>query len=298
MPQVVDPNKKKKKGKPPAHQNTYAFKHNPKSKKTASILASPIEHCCQRCIDKIEWRKKYRKYKPLTQPSTCNICHNRNISSAYHTVCDTCSRKSTKAITFLHALNNPDSNGKESKAPSSCVSDMNEVKDDGENSQSAVEADNQSCDDDAGVDHVAYRRVCTICFKAPAVPASDDESSGDDEEVNIRRLRLREIKSLQRLKERAITEKRQQRRQKQQNGQSNGQDQSDSEDEDDDEADRDEDQHSEDKLLLKLKVTEDDDDDANDPFLIAVGGKDRLVTGEAYQQLILSQQSKQEPPTV
>mmetsp|Transcript_6551 Transcript_6551/g.8605 ORF Transcript_6551/g.8605 Transcript_6551/m.8605 type:complete len:180 (-) Transcript_6551:79-618(-) len=88
--------KSKKKGRAPAHQNTYAFKHNPNSKKTAKILAMPVEGLCRRCTEKIEWRKKYRKYKPLTQPSKCNRCHKRNIKAAYHTICVDCASKDNK----------------------------------------------------------------------------------------------------------------------------------------------------------------------------------------------------------
>ena len=62
-PRIGDPNKKKKKGRAPAHQNGFAFRHNPKSKKTEKILASPIVGVCGRCRDKIEWRKKYRKVR-------------------------------------------------------------------------------------------------------------------------------------------------------------------------------------------------------------------------------------------
>lgn len=54
----------------PKHQNSFAFKHNPKSKKTLKILALPSEGLCRRCSEQIEWRKKYRKYKPLTKPGT------------------------------------------------------------------------------------------------------------------------------------------------------------------------------------------------------------------------------------
>jgi hypothetical protein len=82
--------KKKKKGRPPAHQNTFAFRHNPKSKKTEKILSSPNVGVCTKCHDKIEWRKKYRKYKPLTQPAKCNVCNNRSITAAYHTICGKC----------------------------------------------------------------------------------------------------------------------------------------------------------------------------------------------------------------
>jgi len=74
----------------PAHQNTFAFKHNPKSKKTERILASPIEGLCQRCHEKVEWRKKYRKYRPLSTPATCTSCHTKSVRAAYHQLCDPC----------------------------------------------------------------------------------------------------------------------------------------------------------------------------------------------------------------
>jgi len=77
----------------PAHQNTFAFRHNPKSKKTERILASPIEGLCQRCHEKVEWRKKYRKYKPLSAPATCTGCHTKSVRAAYHQICDPCAEK-------------------------------------------------------------------------------------------------------------------------------------------------------------------------------------------------------------
>jgi hypothetical protein len=43
--------------------NSYAFRHNLKSKKTDKILASANVGVCRRCSDKIEWRKKYRKVR-------------------------------------------------------------------------------------------------------------------------------------------------------------------------------------------------------------------------------------------
>src|SRR5210317_1710634 len=95
--------KKKKKGHAPAHQNKFAYQHNPKSKTTAKILASPNVHVCRRCHDKIEWRKQYRKYKPLTQPGTCNGCQKRNVKAAYHTICESCTQNSVKAKELLAA---------------------------------------------------------------------------------------------------------------------------------------------------------------------------------------------------
>lgn len=50
------------------HNNKTAWKHNPNSKKTQQIANSPNEGVCEKCWEKIEWRKKFRKYKPLTVP--------------------------------------------------------------------------------------------------------------------------------------------------------------------------------------------------------------------------------------
>ena len=77
----------------PRYQNTFAFTHNSKSKLTAKILAMPNDGLCKRCWDKVEWRKKYRKYKPLTQPAKCNGCQERTVRAAYHTLCQDCAKQ-------------------------------------------------------------------------------------------------------------------------------------------------------------------------------------------------------------
>eukprot|EP00002_Diphylleia_rotans_P037610 TRINITY_DN8419_c0_g2_i1.p1 TRINITY_DN8419_c0_g2~~TRINITY_DN8419_c0_g2_i1.p1 ORF type:complete len:275 (-),score=86.99 TRINITY_DN8419_c0_g2_i1:57-881(-) len=79
-----------KKGKKPAHQNEFAFKHNKHSKLTAKILAAPNLGLCHRCTDIVEWRKRYRKYKPLSQPKKCTSCSQKTVTLAYHVICDKC----------------------------------------------------------------------------------------------------------------------------------------------------------------------------------------------------------------
>jgi hypothetical protein len=83
-------NMKGGKGRAPKHQNSYAFRHNAASKTTKEIYAMPIEGMCQHCNDKIEWRKKYRKYVPLKQPAVCECCSKKAITSAYHKWCKAC----------------------------------------------------------------------------------------------------------------------------------------------------------------------------------------------------------------
>lgn len=73
-----------------AHQNTYAFKHNPGSVLTKKISQIPLVHLCKRCHDKMEWKKKYRKFKPMTHPSKCTGCLSVNVYHSYHILCDSC----------------------------------------------------------------------------------------------------------------------------------------------------------------------------------------------------------------
>jgi hypothetical protein len=82
-----------KKGKRPAHQNVFAFKHNKNSKLTRKIAEEPVDVLCVRCIAKLVWRKKFRKYKQRTVPGRCNVCQQKEIIKAYRTICDKCANE-------------------------------------------------------------------------------------------------------------------------------------------------------------------------------------------------------------
>ncbi|KAL0230656.1 hypothetical protein PCE1_004213 [Barthelona sp. PCE] len=75
---------------PQAYQNTRKYKHNKNSKKTKKIMDSPNVGVCPRCRDQIQWRKDFRKYKPLTRPRRCGDCRIPKIRFAYHTICEEC----------------------------------------------------------------------------------------------------------------------------------------------------------------------------------------------------------------
>lgn len=76
-----------------AHQNTTAFRHNKGSHRTKAILALPIDGLCARCRAIIEWRKQFRKYRPLTTPKRCVQCQEKSVTKAYHILCDACVRQ-------------------------------------------------------------------------------------------------------------------------------------------------------------------------------------------------------------
>ena len=52
------------------YQNKTAFRNNlyDNSKRTKQINNQEVGGVCARCKDVIEWRKKFKKYKPLAAP--------------------------------------------------------------------------------------------------------------------------------------------------------------------------------------------------------------------------------------
>ncbi|RVE68394.1 hypothetical protein OJAV_G00091120 [Oryzias javanicus] len=75
------------------HQNVTAFKNN-KYGATAQVKkanAKVHDGLCQHCKGVLEWKVKYSKYKPLTQPKKCVKCSQKTVKDAYHIVCKPCS---------------------------------------------------------------------------------------------------------------------------------------------------------------------------------------------------------------
>ena len=364
MPQPTNLcNKSKKKvaasnGRIPAYNNTFAFRHNPKSKKTASILASPIQYCCRRCHDKLVWRKTYRKYKPLTQPTSCNLCNKRNITAAYHTVCDSCSVSHPKAIAQLQEWNNRKNNkntGKTSVDAATSADSGNEQVDalttafeknmttEADEPIQTEQNEEEKVEDVTGNDslpptttstrrnYLVHKRVCTVCFKQPALPDDDTNHGEDDDDEegdnnnNNRPLKLRQMKSLQRQREKQQQEQDEKGQKKkapitdaavEDNRTGIEEDDEDEDEEDDEQYDEDEAESGDDAYhhgttgglapnddldhIIRSTTTKtagtildihQDDDDMDDPFLQAIGGAQNLLVGEAYQKKLLEQKT-------
>merc|ERR1712002_640473 len=81
-----------KRSRPPKHKNNFAFKNDmhDTSDKTKNLNNLRVSNVCQRCKDCIEWKIKYKKYKPLTVPSKCVKCSGKKVKYAYHIVCTEC----------------------------------------------------------------------------------------------------------------------------------------------------------------------------------------------------------------
>ncbi len=196
--------KKKKKGPAPAHQNKFAFRHNPKSKTTEKILSSPNIHVCRRCHDKIEWRKQYRKYKPRTQPGTCNECQKRNVLAAYHTICESCTRVSVKAQALIKAA--LENEKKEEDEPKEVVET--------EAPPAAVEGEDtvRPMPTTTTTMNPSKLRACAVCVKELALPDPQDEEEENNLADQLGRIRLRERKAIERKLEQEAREARRAKR--------------------------------------------------------------------------------------
>ena len=75
------------------HQNSKAYRNDlhDKSRRTKDVNSTVVSGVCQRCKEKIEWKIRYGKYKPLTAPKRCTVCHEKVVKFAYHTMCTDCS---------------------------------------------------------------------------------------------------------------------------------------------------------------------------------------------------------------
>ncbi|KAF3695936.1 putative protein C9orf85 -like protein [Channa argus] len=75
------------------HQNTTVFK-NDKYGATVQVKKAKSkihDGLCQHCKGVLEWKVKYNKYKPLTQPRKCVKCSQKTVKDAYHIICKPCS---------------------------------------------------------------------------------------------------------------------------------------------------------------------------------------------------------------
>ncbi|KAJ8285180.1 hypothetical protein GJAV_G00023200 [Gymnothorax javanicus] len=74
------------------HQNSTAFKNNKYGATVQVKKANAKVHdgVCQHCKEVLEWKVKYMKYKPLTQPRKCVKCLQKAVRDAYHIMCKAC----------------------------------------------------------------------------------------------------------------------------------------------------------------------------------------------------------------
>lgn len=83
-----------RRNRPQKYKNRFAFKNNlyDQTPQLKFINSIQVNEVCQHCKGVIEWKIKYKKYKPLSQAKTCIKCSERTVKKAYHVMCSACSR--------------------------------------------------------------------------------------------------------------------------------------------------------------------------------------------------------------
>lgn len=74
------------------YQNSTAFKNDKYGTSVQVKKANAKVHdgVCKHCKEVLEWKVKYMKYKPLTQPRKCVKCLQKTVKDAYHIICKSC----------------------------------------------------------------------------------------------------------------------------------------------------------------------------------------------------------------
>ncbi|TQD83289.1 hypothetical protein C1H46_031146 [Malus baccata] len=81
------------------HQNKFAWKPNLGVKINETEVGgrfrplSEITGVCQRCKEQIEWKRRYGKYKTLTEPAKCQRCTKRAVRQSHHKLCAACAKE-------------------------------------------------------------------------------------------------------------------------------------------------------------------------------------------------------------
>ncbi|KAM5194841.1 uncharacterized protein C9orf85 homolog [Mantella aurantiaca] len=78
--------------RPQKHKNVAVYKNDKydSSSRTKMINSKLHDGVCQHCKDVLEWRVKFSKYKPLSQPKKCVKCLQKTVKEAYHIICKPC----------------------------------------------------------------------------------------------------------------------------------------------------------------------------------------------------------------
>ncbi|CAH2055312.1 unnamed protein product [Thlaspi arvense] len=84
---------------PPKHQNKFAWVPKAGVKINETEVGgrfrplSEITGVCHRCREQIAWKRRYGKYKTLTEATKCQKCTKRNVRQAYHKLCTGCAKE-------------------------------------------------------------------------------------------------------------------------------------------------------------------------------------------------------------
>jgi len=145
------------KKKPPKYANKTAFKNDlhDTNKRTKVIRELEVTGCCDKCRKVIEWKIKYKKYKPLTVPKRCVKCQQKTVLNAYNIVCTPCATlQDICAKCSVKLSSNQDSAGTEKSVANDSpgLAAVNSQSDDCVTKVERLNATNEACNVDNDLD--------------------------------------------------------------------------------------------------------------------------------------------------
>ena len=201
----------------------------------------------------------------------CNLCAQRNVKSAYHTICEKCTTSTTAKMNLIEWKLKEVTLGA-AEADEEGTSDQHDELNPSPNAEqptSSIES---------------IHRVCAMCAKEAALPDEDQPCETVDEILakESRRVSLRERKSMERKLEKDNIDQKKiakaERRRLRNEGDENW------------EADNGGGNGSFHDFGLDDGIAEDELEVEDDPFLKAVGGADKLLIGDAYREMLMSRE--------
>lgn len=192
--------------------------------------------------------------------------------AAYHTICTACTT-SERAMNGLVIQQQKGTDAVEEVARDAPRNRGGSAEVD-EVSHAASEITIEACSQSSSA---SCHRVCAMCTKEPALPSDEDDgdSTGIDDLAGNRKLKLRDRRALERklAKELEAAKKREKGKEFEENG---------AVEQKCDEG------HSVSDEANDCSVDENEQaSDIEDDLIKAVGGEDKLLTGEAYQKMLL-----------
>lgn len=133
------------------YQNRRAFRndlHNC-SRTIKALNSLEINGCCKRCMEVIEWKIKFNKYKQLNQPKKCVKCLQKSVKNSYYTTCQKCIESQNICGKCGDALSN---DSQSQAANTSCGKASKEISSKSKSSKSSRHAKKAEIDDEEDYD--------------------------------------------------------------------------------------------------------------------------------------------------
>jgi hypothetical protein len=73
-----------------SHKNTHTYKLEYKEDKKLLQKHAVLDRLCKRCLEQLQWKLKFGKYKPIREAKKCQKCEQLTVVKPYRFFCNKC----------------------------------------------------------------------------------------------------------------------------------------------------------------------------------------------------------------